>query len=30
MYSREEARPILSDRFLCDRLKVNLTSYVNT
>ncbi len=30
IYSSEEARPILSDRFLCDWLKVNHTAYVYT
>ncbi len=27
IYSSEEARPILSDRFLCDWLKVNHSAY---
>jgi hypothetical protein len=30
IYSTNEARPILSDRFLCDWLKVKHTAYANT
>lgn len=30
IYSSDEIRPILSDRFLCDWLRVIHTAYVNT
>ena len=29
IYSSDEARPILSDRFICDWLKIKHTAYVN-
>ncbi|MEM8829836.1 MAG: DUF1830 domain-containing protein [Cyanobacteria bacterium P01_G01_bin.19] len=30
IYISEEGRPILEDRFLCDRLRVKGTAYMNT